>query len=169
MKLGDIVKVNDYEFVGEVVNIDEKDKVTVRIGKTGSGGDRLVLANINDLEVLEDKAPDTVNILGTPYQIIKMDEGLDAMDEGADGWCDPYARTITLVLRKPDDRSTKDLEAYRRKVLRHEIIHAFLHESGIWHNSSSVDAWAMNEEMVDWMAGQMPKIYKAFEEAGCNE
>lgn len=30
-----------------------------------------------------------------------------------------------------------------------------------------VGAWAMNEEMVDWFAMQLPKIIKSFEQLGC--
>ena len=27
--------------------------------------------------------------------------------------------------------------------------------------------WSKNEEMIDWLAIQIPKIYKAYQEAGC--
>ena len=53
-----------------------------------------------------------------------------------------------------------------KKVLRHEIVHAYLCESGLEHCSLGEDSWATNEEMVDWMAIQGPKLYKAWEEAG---
>lgn len=42
------------------------------------------------------------------------------------------------------------------------IIHAFLHESGL-----DVCSWAHNEEMVDWLAIQFPKLYEAFLQADC--
>ena len=48
-------------------------------------------------------------------------------------------------------------------MLRHEIVHAFLYESGLDVSSE----WARNEEIVDWIALQTPKLQKAFEEAGC--
>lgn len=50
--------------------------------------------------------------------------------------------------------SIKDLKKFRDKVTRHEIIHAFLEESGLADNSE----WARNEEMIDWFAIQLPKI-----------
>lgn len=53
----------------------------------------------------------------------------------------------------------------RQATLRHEIIHAFLAESGLWGSSEPAKAWAMNEEMIDWIALQFPKILKAFKEA----
>jgi hypothetical protein len=52
-----------------------------------------------------------------------------------------------------------------RRVVRHEIVHAFLMESGLDESSNPADAWATNEEMVDWFARQGPKIYKAWKEA----
>lgn len=62
----------------------------------------------------------------------------------------------------------KEQESYYKKVLRHELMHAFLNESGLSANSTVPDcAWAKNEEMVDWFAIQSPKIFKVFSEAGC--
>lgn len=55
------------------------------------------------------------------------------------------------------------IEEFEKKVLRHEIVHAFLFESGI--DSSS--EWARNEEIVDWIALQFPKLLDAFKETEC--
>ena len=52
-----------------------------------------------------------------------------------------------------------------KKKLRHEIVHAFLFESGLSSNTHGIyGAWAENEEMVDWIAIQSPKIFKVFQE-----
>ena len=56
-----------------------------------------------------------------------------------------------------------DLMHYQRKVIRHELTHALLFESGLSNDSS----WAENEEVVDWIAIQFPKMIKAFEEVDC--
>lgn len=56
----------------------------------------------------------------------------------------------------------ENLQEFEKKVLRHEVIHAFLGESGLRNNSY----WAENEEMVDWLAIQAPKIFKTFQELG---
>ena len=45
-------------------------------------------------------------------------------------------------------------------MIRHEIIHAFLYESGMKECSSATQSWVENEEMVDWFAIQIPKIVK---------
>ena len=61
----------------------------------------------------------------------------------------------------------KDLEWYEKKILRHEIIHAFLFESGLAENSATSESWATNEEMVDFFAIQFPKILSIYEELQC--
>lgn len=62
----------------------------------------------------------------------------------------------------------KEQEAYRRQILRHEIVHAFLNESGLSANASvPQNGWAKHEEMIDWFAIQSPKIYKVFKKVGC--
>ncbi|WP_461218455.1 hypothetical protein [Lapidilactobacillus salsurivasis] len=55
----------------------------------------------------------------------------------------------------------EDLEVYTRKTLRHELIHAFLYESGLDANSE----WARNEEIVDWIAIQFPKLQIVFNQS----
>ena len=55
----------------------------------------------------------------------------------------------------------KNLQVQIRKNKRHEIIHAFLFESGLAENSE----WAQNEEMVDFFAIQFPKLMEAFKNA----
>ena len=60
-----------------------------------------------------------------------------------------------------DPNSKANLQVQINKVKRHEIIHAFLFESGLAENSY----WAQNEEMVDFFAIQAPKLFKAFKAA----
>ncbi len=47
--------------------------------------------------------------------------------------------------------------------MRHELTHAMLSESGL----QSESAWAMNEEIVDLIAIQGPKLLKLWENAKC--
>lgn len=63
--------------------------------------------------------------------------------------------------------SKKCLDDYMRKCMRHELVHAFLYESGLSINSLSPSGWASNEEMTDWMAIQGPKLYDAWKQAKC--
>ena len=43
----------------------------------------------------------------------------------------------------------------------------YLYESGLAECSSSVDNWATNEEMVDWIARQFPKMKRTMEALNC--
>jgi hypothetical protein len=101
----------------------------------------------------------SVNILGTEYEIISQTEEENPKLEDLDGLCEIYSKKIVLCDIKPDKNTVENFEAYKRKVLRHEIVHAFLEESGLSCNTD----WARNEEMVDWIAIQFPKMLKAFE------
>ena len=51
-------------------------------------------------------------------------------------------------------------------MIRHEIIHAFLVESGLDNNWKHAEEYGHDETMIDWMAMQHTKLQKAFEEVG---
>lgn len=104
-----------------------------------------------------------VNILGTEYIIRFVPEEEDPELKDCDGYCDETAKEIVVKQYKHGEpESKKNLELQEQKNRRHEIIHAFLSESGLAENSE----WAQNEEMVDWIAKQGPKLIKAWQEAG---
>lgn len=113
-----------------------------------------------------------VNILGTNYKIkqrkISEDEYMKKMNFS--GYCAEIGKYIVIAdMSDPEyfpDMDASEQERYRKAVLRHEIIHAFLTESGLSNSSSTTKgAWAKNEEMIDWIALQSPKIFKAFKDA----
>lgn len=105
----------------------------------------------------------TINILGAEYTVTLATEQAEPRLEGCDGFCDETAKEIVVENYKRNLPGSKGkLELQEQKNLRHEIIHAFLFESGLAENSD----WAQNEEMVDWFAIQGPKIVKSWEEAG---
>lgn len=106
----------------------------------------------------------TVNILGARWSIRERSESEDKRLEGCDGYCDWTTRTIVVEREVPG--TLGDMEAYIRKVLRHEIVHAFLLESGLHEGSHCAEMWSCDEEMVDWFARQGQKIYRAWREAG---
>lgn len=105
-----------------------------------------------------------VQILGTVYSIAEVSEKDDSNLENCDGYCDWTTKEI--VIRRERDGMLGDMEAYIRKVKRHEIVHAFLCESGLAECSGEAESWAMNEAMVDWIARMGEKIYAAWKEAG---
>lgn len=111
-----------------------------------------------------------INILGTEYEIIKGSVLNCPSLKELDGFTDYTVKQIVVLnfgTVEKDNRSFEDFEFLQKKALRHEIIHAFLFESGLNVNSNDVSQWATNEEMVDWFAIQWPKLSKAFKEAGC--
>lgn len=105
-----------------------------------------------------------VNILGSVWIIKEQSISENNLLENCDGYCDWTTREI--VVEREQDGTLGDMEAYIRKVIRHEIVHAFLFESGLYEASAPTEAWAKNEEMVDWIARQGQKIYSAWKEAG---
>lgn len=111
--------------------------------------------------------PKSVEILGTQYTIIEQSESENERLKGCDGYCDWTTKLI--VVEREMIGNLGDMDVYVRKVLRHEIVHAFLLESGLHECSGETDAWAQNETMVDWFARMGPKIYAAWKDAGAVE
>ena len=105
-----------------------------------------------------------VNILGTEYEIKKLTKEeypkLETME--ANGLAELY--TKQLIIDKDMNPNTgeeySNFEAYERRTLRHEIIHAFFFESGMRDYCS-------DEALVDWIAIQIQKMHKAMEETKC--
>jgi len=112
-----------------------------------------------------------VDVLGTEYTVIyRSDEeicarmGVNIGDCG--GYCSAAGKEIAIANLNNCDDPEPEKDAVRKTNLRHEIVHAFLNESGLGFNANESSCWAKNEEMVDWFAMQGPKIYKAWQEAG---
>ena len=110
-----------------------------------------------------------IDILGTEYRIEthKVSEDSFMEEKSLAGYCGEENKLIVVADMSEEKYFAgmyeKEQETYRKKTLRHEIIHAFLNESGLSDSSNQFDgAWAKNEEMVDWFAIQAPKIFSAF-------
>lgn len=108
-----------------------------------------------------------VNILGSEWSVMFGTEKEYPNLLEMDGYADFSTHQIVIdTMEKADGQIgfKRDMAAYKKQVIRHEIIHAFLLESGLDSNSNSAESWAVNEEMVDWFAIQSPKIFKVFSE-----
>lgn len=105
-----------------------------------------------------------INILGDEYVVLESSENENYLLKGCDGYCDWTTKEIVLERDVVGDLT--DMDAYKRKVLRHEIVHAFFVESGLHECAGHTDSWALNEMVVDWIARQGQKIYRAWKEAG---
>jgi len=104
----------------------------------------------------------TISILGTDYDFAETNEKQDSRLEDRDGYMDGYAKLIRINNDWNENHSTaiRNFPEYKKQIKRHEIIHSFLHESGLRE-------YCENELIVDWMAIQFPKILSAFQKADC--
>ena len=112
-----------------------------------------------------------VSVLGVQYSLEYRTKAQAPDLDDCDGYCDTSVKRCVVrkytAAERREPGTKKDLDAYMRKCMRHELVHAFLYESGLSINSLTGDGWASNEEMVDWMAIQGPKLYDAWKRAGC--
>lgn len=111
--------------------------------------------------------PDKVNVLGTEYKIFYAKREDDERFEDCNGYCEEAAKELHISsdLFENSKDNMKDLYLFGFKVIRHEIVHAFFEESGL----SECCDWAINEEVVDWIAKQFPKMSKCFKSIGVDE
>lgn len=104
-----------------------------------------------------------INVLGTEYTVEIIPKSEDKFLERCDGYCDKTSKKI-VVKAKDEGNELDFFETYQKKVIRHEIIHAFLFESGLEENFKH-EEWGHDETQIDWFAVQFPRLMKAFEEA----
>lgn len=109
----------------------------------------------------------SVSVLGEIYTIRQSTPEEDPHLKECDGYCDKTTRGIVIVDIDKTDCNLHNKNLYIKKVLRHEIIHAFLFESGLHENINPDNVHCHDEQMVDWFAIQGPKIFKAWQEVGC--
>lgn len=103
----------------------------------------------------------TINILGSDWTIQSQTEEENPKLTEAAGYCDYSTRTITVKKKYADELfNLADMDAYKRQVLRHEIVHAFLFESGLTEV-------ARDETVVEWIAIQLARMNIAMTQAGC--
>ena len=117
--------------------------------------------------------PKFVDILGTPYQIFikKYKEDPYFEKNSAAGYCDEVQKILCVCDMSTWPAFPEESDRFYREdmkhSLRHEIVHAYLSESGLRDSALNYsNGWAKNEEMVDWFAVQGEKIYKTWTEVG---
>ena len=105
------------------------------------------------------------NILGAEWNIEYRNADADPLLKEDDGYTDPSVKRI-VIANKRENCSIQDYKYMQRENLRHEIIHAFLFESGLGFNFEH-NEFGHEETMIDWIAIQFPKILEVFKEADC--
>lgn len=88
-----------------------------------------------------------IDVLGTKYNVFTDLPKNDVLLTKNDGYIIPEKHIVVL--------DVGNSPVHQRHVLTHEIVHAFLYESGL-----DVETWANNEEIVDWISLQLEKMHK---------
>lgn len=96
-----------------------------------------------------------INILGAEYDykepLAKDDEGM-IENSYLQGESRYYKKEIVV-------KKTIEPENYKKHIQRHEIIHAFFHESGLEEKSQ-------DEDLINWISMQFPKMLEVFNKIG---
>lgn len=104
-----------------------------------------------------------LNILGTEYGYKINSRDNDPMLDEADGYCNPHSKVIVVVdengYRKEASDSDDSIKDLANRVSRHEIVHAYFAESGLRE-------YCDDEQLVDWIAWQFPRMLKTIKEVG---
>lgn len=113
----------------------------------------------------------TISILGTDYTFEVRKYRQDATFElcNMDGYHDGPTKLMVVcdLATHPSYRfeSSAHKASAMKEIARHEVVHAFLFQSGLAESCLEYGkGWATNEEMVDWFALQGPKIYAAWKQ-----
>lgn len=108
-----------------------------------------------------------IDVLGTLYTITFRDADDDDVLKGADGYTDHTSKEIVIVNEKPKETSVKDFPQVQRATIRHELLHAFLYESGLASSAEygRIEGDMHPEMIIDWFALQFPKILRAYKDA----
>lgn len=105
-----------------------------------------------------------IDILVTEYELKEVEPDDDPVLADKDGYCDTSVKLCVVdAMNHYEAGMKKNLADYKNSVKRHELIHAFLYESG----PDSCSTWAQNEEVIDWIAIQAPKMFNIFKKVDC--
>lgn len=126
--------------------------------------------------------PKVINVLGTDYTIkfitvkdeYESNEAKILMDREFLAYCSHYNNTIILSNLRDEKYNPAYkyqppeviIESYK-ETLRHELIHAFYKCSGLNANAHGTgeNSFANDEEMIDFLAIQTPKMFEVFRKA----
>lgn len=110
------------------------------------------------MRMSKNKDVKNINVLGTDYAVTHATAEEDPELKKLSGYCITSQKKIVI-----EANDLKDLDYTEKWTMRHELVHAFLHESGLDKEAP----WGDQEELfVDWIALQLPKIVKAVKEIG---
>lgn len=104
-----------------------------------------------------------VNVLGTEYTVRETSDDMRFSDCNAYfDWSEKECVINSMEREQHDVMSLQNIDEYKKKLVRHELLHAFCYESGL-----GCCSWADNEEIIDFLAIQFCKIADIFKQAEC--
>lgn len=103
-----------------------------------------------------------IDILGSRWDVCIVEPSDDDRLENTDGFCD-WTDSKIVIANRMNEGNLQAPWSYLLKVIRHELVHAFMRESGL--GECAFNDQDMEEIMVDWIAIQWYKIEKAIDEA----
>ena len=99
----------------------------------------------------------TIEILGHEWTVLVTTDDVEPRLKDCTGFTDWTSRKV-VVSRIPESDTNLDYpDALMRKVLRHEIIHAYMFESGLGDDWTHPEV-GHDETMIDWMAYHLHKL-----------
>lgn len=107
-----------------------------------------------------------IKVLDTNYDIY-IDNDPTYLDKAdAYGLTDNQMKVIHIFnMFKVKDMDKKVAEIEFKRVLRHELLHAFIYECGLTGIGLEEEAWPISESMIDFFSVQFEKLDKLFNEA----
>ena len=102
----------------------------------------------------------SIEVLGSAWKVLLRKEEEEPRLKEIGGFTDWTTREIVLEDNRTDS-NVKAVEESIVHVLRHELVHAFLFESGLGYDWVH-DGTGHDETTVDWIAWQMPKIWETY-------
>lgn len=104
-----------------------------------------------------------IRILGATWKVRIQEEADEKRLAECSGFTDWTDKLIVVY----DGRKIGNLgnpEKFMAKVLRHEIVHAFMYECGLGDDWEHAER-GHDETVVDWIAVQLPRLYAVSESA----
>ena len=98
----------------------------------------------------------TIDVMGREWTVKLLTEEEDERLKDCMGFTDWTCRDI-VIGRPPKETTVGDTDTMLRKVLRHEIIHAFLFECGLGDDWTHPEM-GHDETMVDWLAYNLHRL-----------
>jgi len=100
-----------------------------------------------------------INVLGQDYELLYVEDNNEKLAKAnANGQTEAYSKKILVRQIKETGNTCEKLEDFTNKIVRHEMIHAFLFEAG------QVEYFD-DEKLVDTLAYLIPKMAKCMKEA----